>query len=107
LRKLGAGETVEPTAIRIQHERERALALLLSSFGEAVAAVEAALEPHKLCLYLYELASAFASFWVECPVLKEDVPADVRASRIALTDLTGRVLEQGMDLLGIRAPERM
>ncbi len=107
LRKLAPGETVDAGAIRIQHERERALALLLTSFGEAVEAVEAALEPHKLCLYLYELASAFASFWVECPVLKDDVPADVRASRIALSDLTGRVLEQGMSLLGIQAPERM
>ena len=65
------------------------------------------LEPHKLCSFLYELASAFASFWVECPVLKEEVPAELRASRIALTDLTGRVLMQGMSLLGIESPERM
>jgi arginyl-tRNA synthetase len=107
LRKLAAGETVEPAAIRIQHERERALALLVTGFGEAVDAVAATLEPHKLCSFLYELASAFASFWVECPVLKDDVPADVRASRVALTDLTGRVLVQGMSLLGIQAPERM
>ncbi|HYQ14593.1 MAG TPA: arginine--tRNA ligase [Polyangiaceae bacterium] len=107
LRKLAAGEAVDSTAIVIQHERERALALLLTGFGEAVESVAAVLEPHKLCSYLYELASAFASFWVECPVLKDDVAADVRASRIALTDLTGRVLEQGMSLLGIRAPERM
>ena len=107
LRKLAAGEAVDPSAIRIQHDRERALALLLAGFGEAVEAVVVALEPHKLCSFLYELASAFASFWVECPVLKDDVPADVRASRIALTDLTGRVLVQGMSLLGIDAPERM
>ena len=107
LRKLAAGEAVDGTKLRIQHDRERALALLLTGFGEAVEAVVMALEPHKLCSFLYELASAFASFWVECPVLKDDVPADVRASRIALTDLTGRVLVQGMSLLGIEAPERM
>jgi arginyl-tRNA synthetase len=107
LRKLAAGETVDGNAIRIQHDRERALALLLTGFGEAVESVVVALEPHKLCSYLYELASAFASFWVECPVLKDDVPPDVRASRIALTDLTGRVLVQGMSLLGVDAPERM
>jgi arginyl-tRNA synthetase len=107
LRKLSAGETVNADAIRIQHDRERALALLLVGFGEAVDAVATALEPHKLCSFLYELASAFASFWVECPVLKDDVPPDVRASRIALTDLTGRVLVQGMSLLGIDAPDRM
>jgi arginyl-tRNA synthetase len=107
LRKLAAGEVVDGNAIRIQHDRERALALLLTGFGEAVESVVVALEPHKLCSFLYELASAFASFWVECPVLKDDVPADVRASRIALTDLTGRVLVQGMSLLGVDAPERM
>jgi arginyl-tRNA synthetase len=107
LRKLTAGEAIDGTKLRIQHDRERALALLLTGFGEAVEAVVVALEPHKLCSYLYELASAFASFWVECPVLKDDVPADVRASRIALTELTGRVLVQGMSLLGIEAPERM
>jgi arginyl-tRNA synthetase len=107
LRKLAPGEAVDAGAIRIQHERERALALLLTGFGEAVEAVGSALEPHKLCSFLYDLASAFASFWTECPVLKDDVPADVRASRMALSDLTGRVLVQGMDLLGIVAPERM
>jgi arginyl-tRNA synthetase len=107
LRKLGQDERVDPSAIRIQHERERALALLVTGFGEAVEVVATTLEPHKLCGYLYELASAFASFWVECPVLKDEVPPDVRASRVALTDLTGRVLVQGMSLLGIRAPERM
>jgi arginyl-tRNA synthetase len=107
LRKLAAGETVDAQAIRIQQDRERALALLLVGFGEAVESVATALEPHRLCSYLYDLASAFASFWVECPVLKDDVPPAVRASRVALTDLTGRVLVQGMSLLGIDAPERM
>jgi arginyl-tRNA synthetase len=107
LRKLTASDVIDGGKLRIQHDRERALALLLVGFGEAVEAVVSALEPHKLCSYLYELASAFASFWVECPVLKDDVPPDVRASRIALTELTGRVLVQGMSLLGIEAPERM
>ena len=107
MRKLAPGEAIDPGAIQIQHEREHALALLLTGFGDAVDAVATELQPHKLCSYLYELASAFASFWVECPVLKEGGPADVRASRIALSDLTGRVLEQGMTLLGIRPLERM
>jgi arginyl-tRNA synthetase len=109
LRKLPAGEQVNPAAIRVQHHRERALSLQLASFGEAVEAVTASLEPHRLCSYLYELASAFASFWAddECAILREGVPPDVRASRIALTDLTGRVLMQGLDLLGIQSPERM
>jgi arginyl-tRNA synthetase len=107
LRKLDPAEQIQPEAIRIQHEREHALALSIAGFGDAVHAVAETLEPHKLCGFLYELASAFSSFWVECPVLKEGVPPDVRASRIALVDLTGRMLVQGMALLGIEAPERM
>jgi arginyl-tRNA synthetase len=109
LRKLAAGETVNPGAIRIQHERERTLALLLVRFGEAVESVAATLEPHKLSSYLYELASAFASFWADddCAILRDGVPPEMRASRIALTDLTGRVLMQGMALMGVDAPERM
>jgi arginyl-tRNA synthetase len=106
LRKLDPGEAVAPSAIRVQHEREHALALHLLSFGAAVSDVEASLEPHKLCSYLYELASAFSSFYQECPVLKAESP-ELRASRLALTELTRRVLVQGMSLLGIDAPERM
>ncbi|RYZ09258.1 MAG: arginine--tRNA ligase [Myxococcales bacterium] len=106
LRKLEPGEVIDPAAIRIQHDREHTLALLLLGFGAAVTDVEASLEPHKLCSYLYELASAFSSFYQECPVLKAGT-AESRASRVALTELTRRVLVQGMQLLGIDAPARM
>jgi arginyl-tRNA synthetase len=107
LRKLAPGEVIDPGAIRIQHDRERALALSLIGFAEAVESVASGLEPHKLCGFLHEVASGFASFWTECPVLKAETPPESRASRIALSDLTGRVLVQGMSLLGIDAPERM
>jgi len=108
LRKMDSGEVVDAAAIRIGHPKERALALALSGFGAAVREVEASLEPHKLCAYLYDLASAFSSFYNDdgCSVLKAETPA-LRASRLALTDLTRRVLVQGMSLLGIDAPERM
>lgn len=95
-----------PEAIRIQHDREHALALSLIGFESAVQAVVSALEPHKLCGYLYELASAFSAFWVDCPVLSAENP-ETRASRLALSELTGRTLAQGLALLGIQAPERM
>jgi arginyl-tRNA synthetase len=104
--EVQGGGAAAPDAIRIQHDRERALALSLIGFDGAVQAVVNALEPHKLCGYLYELASAFSAFWVDCPVLSAE-DAETRASRIALSDLTGRTLAQGLALLGIRAPERM
>jgi arginyl-tRNA synthetase len=106
LRKLEPGEQANPAAIHITQENERALGLHLLGFADAVEAVATGLEPHKLCGYLYELASAFSSFFKNCPVLKAETP-QLRASRVALTDLTRRVLAQGMSLLGIVAPERM
>src|SRR5437660_1662285 len=61
--------------------------------------------PNILANYLFELANSFHSFYEACPVLRSDEP--VRASRLALCDLTGRVLERGLDLLGIKVPEKM
>jgi arginyl-tRNA synthetase len=92
-------------AIRIAAPAERALALELLSFGRALEDVEATLEPHKLCGYLYQLASSFSSFFEACPVLKAE-PAE-RASRLALCQVTARTLATGLTLLGIAAPERM
>lgn len=63
-------------------------------------------EPHRLCSYLFELASQFTAFYELCPVLKAEDPA-VRDSRLALCALTLRVLVRGLDLLGVPVPERM
>ncbi|MDI5966681.1 arginine--tRNA ligase [Streptantibioticus silvisoli] len=85
---------------------ERALGLQLDDFGDTVAAVAEGYEPHKLASYLYGLASAFTTFYDQCPVLKAEDPATVE-NRLFLSDLTGRTLHQGMSLLGIEAPERL
>ncbi len=85
---------------------ERALALRLLGFGAVVTGVGVTAEPHRLCAYLFEVASLFTSFYEECPVLKAE-PETVRASRLALCALTLRVLVAGLDLLGVPVPERM
>ena len=61
--------------------------------------------PNLLANYLLELARAFHSFFEACPVLKSEAAA--RASRLALCELTARILSTGLGLLGIRCPERM
>ena len=63
------------------------------------------LEPHRLCGYLYDLAKAFNTFYLNCPVDKADEP--LRGNRIALCQLAATTLRDGLDLLGIAAPERM
>jgi arginyl-tRNA synthetase len=93
-------------AIRLVEPAERALALELLGFGAAVAEAAETLKPHRLCGYLYDLATAFTAFFEACPVLR--APDDAtRDSRLALCSLTARVLARGLDLLGIHAPERM
>jgi arginyl-tRNA synthetase len=84
---------------------ERALAMRLLAYPTAIAATLDTYSPHKLCTYVYDLASDFTSFYEHCPVLKADEP--VRSSRLALADLTARILQQALGLLGIDAPEQM
>lgn len=84
---------------------EQELALWLTRFGETVQVVADELTPHKLCIYLFELATKFSSFYEKCPVLKSE--GAVRASRLGLVAATKQVLATGLDLLGIEAPERM
>jgi arginyl-tRNA synthetase len=85
---------------------ERKLALELLDFATAVHEAGETLRPHRLAGYLYELATAFTAFFETCPVLKAPDEA-LRASRLALCDVTARVLARGLGLLGIAAPERM
>lgn len=85
---------------------ERTLALTLLKYPRIVRAAGESLEPHRLCNYLYELASAFSGFYERCPVLKGDDDA-VRASRLRLCALTRRVLLDGLGTLGIPTVERM
>ncbi|HEX3795162.1 MAG TPA: arginine--tRNA ligase [Acidimicrobiales bacterium] len=84
---------------------ERALAMKLLGFGEAVAATAEGYSPSKLCSYLFDLASVFTTFYEACRVLVED--EIVRTSRLALCDLTARVLALGLELLGMAAPDQM
>ena len=84
---------------------ERALVLQLDGFAQALNAVAAELEPHRLAGYLYELARAFTDFYEACPVLGS--AGSVRERRLVLVDLTRRTLATGLGLLGIAAPERM
>ena len=71
-----------------------------------MSAVSDSLEPHRLCQYLFELAGAFSVFFDQCPVLAAE-PPELRAARLRLTALTGRVLEDGLHVLGIPTLERM
>lgn len=99
-------ESVVERRITLAEPSERALALRLLDFGTVVAEVGDRLEPHRLCGYLFDLAQEFSAFYENCPVLKAET-SELRESRLALADLTLRVLVEGLDLLGIEAPDQM
>jgi len=84
---------------------ELELAKRLCQFAEIVPQVLNGFGPNILANYLFELANSFHAFYEACPVLKSEEPA--RSSRLMLSDLTARVLQRGLDLLGIKVPERM
>lgn len=101
-----AGTAVRPDApIVFAQPAERALAVELLGFAGVVGEVERSLDLHQLAWYLHRLATVFSAFYERCPVLR--APDDLRESRLLLAELTARTLRQGLDLLGIRTPERM
>jgi arginyl-tRNA synthetase len=102
----GAEAAARGSGVAITAGPERALALRLLDFGAVVTQLGETAEPHRLCAYLFDVASLFTTFYEECPVLKAE-PASLRASRLALCALTLDVLSLGLRLLGVPIPERM
>jgi arginyl-tRNA synthetase len=107
LRRAGVTrDDARGAAIVIEAAEERSLALSLLAYEGALREAVARYSPHRLCTYLFELATDFTAFYEHCPVLK--APSDEsRASRLALSELTARTLAHGLGLLGIDAPEQM
>jgi arginyl-tRNA synthetase len=93
------------SSLRLADPKERALAMKLLRFGEALEDVEADARPNVLTAWLYDLAGCYSTFYDSLSVLKAE--GLERDSRLALCDLTGRVLRQGLNLLGIGTVERM
>jgi arginyl-tRNA synthetase len=105
-RRAGLEPAAATTPIQITGDAERALALHLLGFGTALYQVADTTQPHLLAGFLFDVASAFTTFYEQCPVLQAADPS-IRESRLALSALTLRVLLTGLDLLGIPVPERM
>ncbi|GAA0571044.1 arginine--tRNA ligase [Kribbella sandramycini] len=102
LTKAGEAST---TVTVLDHPVEQRLALLLTGFADTVVQVSETLQPHRLCTYLYDVAAALSAFYEQCPVLTS--AGATRTSRIALCTATRQVLQDGLGLLGIAAPDAM
>ncbi|MFF7364926.1 arginine--tRNA ligase [Streptomyces sp. NPDC008125] len=106
LRKAGDAKPAAHPELELA-PAERALGLHLDRFGETLDEVAAGYEPHKLAAYLYQLASHLTTFYDQCQVLSDDNAPEVVENRLFLVELTARTLHTGMELLGIRTPERL
>jgi arginyl-tRNA synthetase len=105
-RKLGKDVAEIGGQIRIEAPQEQALAGKLAQFADTLSNVAGKGEPHLLCAYLYDLAGLFSSFYENCPILAAEDEA-TQQSRLRLAALTGRTLQQGLELLGLETLERM
>ena len=94
-----------PMPLSFSEPAEISLGKRVTQFAEIVPQVLNDFRPNILANYLFDLANTFHTFYEACPVLKADEP--IRSSRLALSYLTGRILQKGLELLGIKVPERM
>jgi arginyl-tRNA synthetase len=104
-RRLGAPWESTAVAFSLDTPQEHHLALGLLAFPEAFEAALASLQPHRLCVYLFDLAQRLTAFYDACPVLISE--GALRDQRLALCDLAERTLSIGLSVLGIDAPEKM
>ncbi len=96
----------DPPPVLIQAPEERALAVQLLRFQDALQAAADEYKPSQITTYLWDLAKTYSSFFQKCPVLKAETP-ELRQSRFVLCDVTARVLQKSLELLGIRTVEEM
>ena len=106
-RKSGIDPRQITTIAAITEHQERSLAITLLQFPEILHQVANDAYPHVLCHYLYELASAYMSFYEHCPILKSGINETTRDSRLAICKLTADTMEKGLELLGIEVMPRM
>lgn len=95
-----------PPPVTLPTPHERALALQLLRLEEALLAAAAEYQPSAITAYLWDLAKTYSGFFQNCPVINAETE-ELKQSRLLLCDLTARVLQKCLDLLGIKTVERM
>ena len=93
----------------LTHERERELIGLLAQYPKIVASAALMRQPHRVARYIEEVAGQYHRFYNDCRVLPlgDEKPTDLNSSRASLSLATAQVISNGLDLLGVSAPEKM
>lgn len=94
---------------QLVHDRENELLGVLAEFPRVVASAAEMRQPHRVARYLEELAGTYHGFYADCRVLPmgEEKPSALHTARLLLCSATKQVIANGLDLLGVSAPERM
>ena len=105
--RKAAGLGVASGDIAVEAETEKELVLSLDAYARAIELAADKYAPHILCEHVHRVAQSFSRFYAECPILADDVPDAVKASRLSLAKAALAQLEHGLDILAIEAPDRM
>ncbi|CUV66136.1 Arginine--tRNA ligase [Sulfurovum sp. enrichment culture clone C5] len=93
--------------VELQSDIEHKLAIMLLSFEDVLNRAANDATPHTITSYLYDLATIFMRFYEQSPILKEDIPANVKMSRLMLSSITARTIKKGLEILGIEVVDRL
>ncbi len=86
---------------------EHRLALMILKFEDTLNRASVDATPHTITSYLYDLVSLFMKFYELNPILKEDIPEEIKLSRLQLSKLTAKVIKKGLEILGIEVVEKI
>ena len=94
---------------QLTHDRENELLGVLAQFPRVVQSAAELRQPHRIARYLEELAGTYHGFYADCRVLPmgEEKPSALHSARLLLCSSTKQIIKNGLDLLGVSAPERM
>jgi len=101
-----AGRQNSKSKIVVVQPEEKKLLLQITQFADVTKLAVEKLDPSQIAKYLFELAQKFNSFYENCSVLKAESEV-IRDFRLQLINMTGQVMEKGLDLLGIKAVDEM
>ena len=107
-RLLGPKEKIKfsvKNLILLTKEEEQQLVKKLNQYEDEILIASENFEPHHICTYLTELAAAFHKFYTFCRILGSE--KKLAEARLALAEATKTVLQNGLSILGVTAPERM
>lgn len=93
--------------VELQSDIEHKLAIMLLSFEDVLNRAANDATPHTITSYLYDLATIFMRFYEQSPILKEDIPTNIKMSRLMLSSITARTIKKGLEILGIEVVDRL